>query len=87
MSERSLCKLCARAGLAGVCCFTAAVLIMHLVQPELSPLNDAVSYYMNGRFGWMLAFGLIATGAGSLALVWALGRFLALAKVRVDCGV
>lgn len=45
---------------------------MHLVQPDLSPADDAVSYYMNGRFGWVLGLGLIALGARSLALLGAL---------------
>lgn len=62
----------ANSGIAGVALFVASTLFMHLVQPDLSVLNDAVSYYMNGPFGWVLGFGLIALGGGSLALWLAL---------------
>jgi hypothetical protein len=62
--------------LAGVACFVVANAVMHVVQPALSPWNDAVSYYMNGAFGWVLGLGLVALGAGSLALCDALRRGL-----------
>jgi hypothetical membrane protein len=45
---------------------------MHVIQPELSPIDDAVSYYMNGRLGWVLGAGLIFAGAGSLSVAYAL---------------
>jgi hypothetical protein len=31
---------------------------MHVLQPELSVLDDAVSYYMNGSGGRILSLGL-----------------------------
>ncbi|GEM_PF-5332884 len=65
---------CVYAGMTGPALFVAATLFMHGVQPELSVLNDAVSYYMNGPFGWVLGFGLIAIGTGSLALWLAVRR-------------
>ena len=40
---------------------------MHWIQPDLSPLDDAVSYYMNGPFGWILSLGLVSVGLASLA--------------------
>jgi hypothetical protein len=46
---------------------------MHVVQ-DLSPLNDALSYYMNGQLGWVFGFGLVAWGAGSIALFVAITR-------------
>jgi hypothetical membrane protein len=42
--------------------------LLHAIQPELSPIDDAVSYYMNGRSGWVLGLGLVAMGVGSLCL-------------------
>ena len=63
----------ARVSLACVGLFTLSVLAMHAVQPELSPMNMAVSYYMNGRLGWVLGVGLVLLGLGSLALVLAVG--------------
>ena len=62
--------------LGGISCFAAAVALMHVLQPELSPLDDAVSYYMNGPSGWILAVGLVALGMGSFALLAALRPLL-----------
>jgi hypothetical protein len=61
-------------GLAGVFVFACAVILMHAIQPELSPIDDAVSYYMNGRLGWILSVGLIFLGVGSLAVLWVLRK-------------
>ena len=58
----------ARAGLTCLVLFVASVAAMHAVQPELSPVDMAVSYYMNGRLGWVLGAGLVLLGLGSLAL-------------------
>jgi hypothetical protein len=59
-------------GLTGVGVFAAATLALHVVQPDLSPLEAAVSYYVHGREGWLLRLGLMSLGLGSLALVIAL---------------
>jgi hypothetical protein len=53
---------------AGVAVFAAGTLSLHLLQPQLSPLDEAVSYYVHGAHGWLLTLGLLALGAGSLAL-------------------
>jgi hypothetical protein len=66
----------ARIGTAGVALFVASVVLMHAVQPELSPIEMAVSYYMNGRLGWLLGLGLISLGIGSLSLGAGLRRLL-----------
>ena len=78
-------SLPARISLAGAGVFVAAVAMMHLVQPEFNPVDVAVSYYMNGRLGWLLGAGLIAFGAGSLSLAVALRR--ALAPMRAGAGL
>ena len=62
----------AGAALGGVCCFAITAVLMHAIQPDVNPIDDAVSYYMNGRFGWLLGAGLVALGGGSLALLWAI---------------
>ncbi len=49
---------------------------VHFAQPSVDPIDVALSYYMNGRLGWLLAAGLVALGAGSLLLVAATyGKF------------
>src|SRR5690349_6092643 len=60
--------LLARGGTTAVVAFVASAALMHLVQPELDPMEVAVSYYMNGRLGWAIALGMVALGAGSLAI-------------------
>lgn len=66
-------RLPALVALAGVAGFIIAMLSLHGLQPELSPWNDPMSYYVHGRQGWLLTAGLVALGGGSLALtcgVW-----------------
>ena len=60
--------------LSGVAVFALAILALHFLQPALSPRDEAVSYYVHGRHGWLLTIGLIALGTGSLALTAALVR-------------
>jgi hypothetical protein len=59
---------------AGVAIFALSVLFLHVLQPELSPRNEAVSYYVHGACGWLLTVGLLALGVGSLFLVGGLIR-------------
>ena len=65
-----------RVSLAGAGLFVASVGLMHVVQPELSPVEMAVSYYMTGRLGWALGAGLIFLGFASLSLVLGLRHSL-----------
>src|SRR5262245_65557165 len=64
----------ASACLLGNGCFTVIVLALHLLQPELSPYNEAVSYYVHGDQGWLLTVGLLCWGFGSVALLLGLAR-------------
>jgi hypothetical protein len=59
----------AYASLLGNGCFTIAVLALHLLQPERSPLNEAVSFYVHGAHGWLVTVGLVTWSLGSLALL------------------
>jgi hypothetical protein len=69
--------------LAGVATFVLAVGALHVLQPDLSPRDEAVSYYVHGPFGWLLTVGLLALGLGSLALVAGLGPFAAGRRGRI----
>ena len=42
--------------------FAVAVLALHLLQPERSPLNEPVSFYVHGAQGWLFTAGLLAWG-------------------------
>lgn len=71
----------AYACLSGNGCFAIAILALHLLQPERSPLNEAVSYYANGAQGWLFTAGLLAWGVGSAALLLGLAR-----TIRIRAG-
>jgi hypothetical protein len=64
----------AEACLAGTALFVAGALLMHVMQPQFNPADVAVSYYLNGAYGWILGATLVAWGLGSLALAWAIQR-------------
>jgi len=66
---------------AGLALFILATLLMHVVQ-DLSPVNDALSYYMNGKLGRVFGFGLVALGAGSIALSIAITRLLDASRTK-----
>jgi Protein of unknown function (DUF998) len=74
MSRPSSIRPLAWLGLSGCVVFTVAVIALHVIQPELSPLRDAVSYYVHGSCGWLTTLGLIALGIGSLAITIAVAR-------------
>jgi|SRR5262245_31134047 len=71
----------AYACLSGNGCFVVAVLALHMLQPELSPLNYPVSFYVNGAQGWLFTVGLLAWGVGSAALLLGLAR-----TIRIRAG-
>jgi hypothetical protein len=72
-----------RAGIGLVLLFGGCAVTMHVVQPELSPVDDAMSYYMNGRLGWVFGLGLVALGTGSLCIAYALHALHALTGQRL----
>jgi hypothetical protein len=57
-----------RVAKGGCLLFVLAVIALHAAQPDLSPLTDAVSYYVHGRHGALLTVALGALGLGSLGL-------------------
>ena len=67
-------------GIGLVLSFGVCAAVMHVVQPDLHPLDDAMSYYMNGRLGWIFGLGLVVLGTGSLCI--ACGLHVLLASTR-----
>jgi hypothetical protein len=51
----------------------AAMTALHVVQPELDPLQQPVSFYIAGAHGWLLAVALGAFGIAPLVLEPAIG--------------
>jgi hypothetical protein len=64
------------AGLTGSGIFVIAMLVMHLLQPDLSPRDEAMSYYVHGAAGWLASLGLVALGLGSISLSALLTRHI-----------
>ena len=54
--------------LIGLFTFTLIIVVLHVLQPALSPRDEAISYYVHGSHGWLLTVGLIALGVASLVL-------------------
>ncbi|MFZ5850089.1 MAG: DUF998 domain-containing protein [Actinomycetota bacterium] len=63
-------------GLAGVLAFLGTVVVLHLVRADLSPVNDFVSDYANGRLNALFTVGVLAHGAGNAAIAVGLARDL-----------
>jgi len=70
-------------GLVGITIFTASILALHAIQPTLSPMDEAMSYYVHGRHGWLTTLGLIALGVGSTAI----SAGLAMQRMRSFWGI
>lgn len=53
----------------GTCAFTAgAVGMLHVLQPDLNPLERAISEYVHGRFGFLMTATFFSQSLGSIAL-------------------
>lgn len=63
-------------GIAGVVCFTGIILLLHGLQPHISLLYDAMSYYVYGQQGWLLTASLLVLGIGSASLAAGLFRII-----------
>jgi hypothetical protein len=83
MDSKKLVHRLATTSLVGTAIFLVTATTLHVVQPELSPLNEAMSYYVHGAYGWLMTVGLLAVGAGSLALVIGLTRVFKSRSERV----
>jgi hypothetical protein len=84
--QQRLLRWLAALALGGTAIFVVAVLALHWLQPKLSPLDEAMSYYVHGAHGWLMTVGLLAIGVGSLALTIGLARVLEgrLARVGIE---
>ncbi len=61
-------------GFIGLLTFLVCILALHGIQPELSTLHVAMSYYVHGHFGWLLSLGLVSLGIGSAGITLAATR-------------
>ncbi|MCQ6563483.1 DUF998 domain-containing protein [Paenibacillus mendelii] len=58
----------------GLTLFAVSILLLHVLQPDITFLYDAMSYYVFGSGGWLLPASLVSLGLGSLTLSLGLAR-------------
>lgn len=59
-------------GATAVASLIVVLVVMHLIQPGLSPVDHLVSEYAHGQLGWLVMSGYVVAGTGTLLLVWPL---------------
>jgi uncharacterized membrane protein len=64
------------AGGATVCFSSAllAIVLMHVLRPDYTPVNHMISDYAVGRFGWIMTTAFVALACGILMLLAGLAR-------------
>ena len=72
--------------MGGVGYFVLAVLALHFLHPDLSVMDDQMSYYALEEFGWLMRSAFAAVGIGTIAIGWGLNRTLEPGK-RVKASV
>ena len=63
--------------LAGIACFLAAAVALHLLRPDLDAVDSQMSLYLVGRWGPLLQAAYVALGVAIVALAIGLYRALA----------
>src|SRR5262245_21123772 len=63
-------------GLAGVGLMALALLALPFLDPQLSLVDEYISVYGRGEYGWLLDAGLVAGGLGTIAIGLGLKRTL-----------
>jgi hypothetical protein len=53
--------------LCGIGAFLIVAVVLHVLNPNLTPATHVISEYANARVGWLLAVGLLAWAASLLA--------------------
>lgn len=48
--------------------FIVALVLLHLLRPDYTPVDHMISDYAVGRFGWVMTTAFVAASAGCLAL-------------------
>ncbi len=77
---------CSFIALTGVLYFIMAVVILHLLRPDLNPITHAVSNYAAGSFGFLMTLAFFMLALSEFALAWGLARSLASGR-RTAAGV
>ena len=64
-------------GMVGIGWFVVAVLVLHLVEPDFSVVDDFISDYANSDNGWLMQSAFLGAGVGTIAIALGLRKTLA----------
>ncbi len=64
-------------GMVGIGVAILTLLALHFLDTDVSPVDDYMSFYALGDFGWLMAGGNIAAGVGTIAIAFGLRETLA----------
>jgi len=73
-------------GMIGIGWFVVAVLALHVIEPDFSPVDDFISDYANGDYGWLMQSAFFGAGVGTIAIALGLRKTLLPGK-RVTASV
>lgn len=74
--DAALARRCGTVGLIGVLVFWAGQAALHVLRGDLSVVDDYVSDYANGPWGWLFTVATLVHGVGNLAIAAGLGYAL-----------
>jgi hypothetical protein len=75
--DRTTARLYGTIGIVGVGGWVLANLLLHVLVPELSVVNNTLSEYALGDFGWLKRAAEFANGVGLVAIALGLRATLA----------
>lgn len=73
-------------GMIGIGWFAAAVIMLHIVEPEFSVVDNFISDYALGEYGWLMQSAFFGAGVGTIAIALGFRKTLASGK-RVTASV
>ena len=73
-------------GMIGIGWFVVAVLALHVIEPDFSVVDNFISDYALGDYGWLMQLAFFGAGIGTIAIALGLRKTLAPGK-RVTAAV
>jgi len=74
-------------GVVGVGLFALTVVALHILDPDLSVIDEPISVYSLGEYGWLSQVGTIAMGLGLIGIALGLRETLMPGKRVTACWV
>ena len=67
-------------GMIGIGWFVVAVLALHVIEPDFSVVDNFISDYALGDYGWLMQLAFFGAGIGTIAIALGLRKTLAPGK-------